>query len=369
MAELFDRFEINRMPRWPIMSRLVALSVVLHGMLLVAIFYIPTLRSVLHVAGSVAGLKFVSEDYDPTLVGERATVVQFPPHEKLYYPPDYFGAPEVAETTLTPEATVIQQAAPPPPPPVSYKPRRVRTPRQVAEPNPSPSPVSNEVAQAQPTPDASPTPEDEKQKAEEAELDKIAADNGVKRPPKINTKPFEDIGKEGKKLFDEGKLNLNSAIEVTAFAQLNSDGTLAEPVQLNWVTKSDQSTADLAQQLLTALSQSKVLGMLEGAKDVHLALKLDQQNISVKIMSDLASPEVAEKYAIGYGALLFAVRNKKEGTDEGALYKNLKVANDGSQFSISFEMPKDAAGKMIVDMLAKKAAKDAAAAAAAQSKS
>ena len=99
MSELFDRFEINRAPRWPLMSRLVALSIVLHGIFLVALVYVPQLSSMLHVAGEFAGIKFVSEDYDQTLVGERATVIQFAPHEKLYYPPDYFGAPEVAETS------------------------------------------------------------------------------------------------------------------------------------------------------------------------------------------------------------------------------------------------------------------------------
>ena len=98
MAELFENAEVNRVPRWPLMTRLVALSVVAHGLFLLAVVYVPTLRSMLYVAGNVAGIKFVSEEYDRTLVGQRATVVQFAPHEKLHYPPDYFGAPAVEET-------------------------------------------------------------------------------------------------------------------------------------------------------------------------------------------------------------------------------------------------------------------------------
>src|SRR4051795_1800300 len=129
MSELFDRFEINRVPRWPLMSRLVALSLVLHGVFLVAVVYVPTLRSLLYVASAVSGIKFVSEDYDPTLVGQRATIVKLEPHEKLYYPPDYFGAPEVAETTQL-DAMVVEQATPPPPPPAPvYRPRRPRVAR------------------------------------------------------------------------------------------------------------------------------------------------------------------------------------------------------------------------------------------------
>src|SRR3712207_8609184 len=133
MAELFDRFEINRAPRWPLMSRLVALSLVAHGLFLVAVVYLPTLRSLLFVASNVSGISFVSEDYDPTLIGQRATVVRLEPYEKLYYPPDYFGAPEVAETTQL-DAMVVDQTMPPPLPPPEpvYRPRRRREASVVA---------------------------------------------------------------------------------------------------------------------------------------------------------------------------------------------------------------------------------------------
>src|ERR1700749_5239823 len=112
MAELFDRIEINRAPRWPLLSRLLALSVVVLGLFIVALVYVPTLRNILYLASSMSGIKFVSEDYDRTLIGQRATIVQFKPHEKLYYPPDSFGAPAVAETTQL-QPMVVQQATPP----------------------------------------------------------------------------------------------------------------------------------------------------------------------------------------------------------------------------------------------------------------
>ena len=363
MAELFDRFEINRAPRWPLMSRLVALSVVLHGLFLVAVVYVPAVRSMLYVASKVSGIQFVSEDYDRTLIGQRATIVRLEPHERLYYPPDYFGAPEVGETTQL-DAMLVQQAAPPPPPPPMpvYRPRRprvARTPAATPEPSPTPSP---EAAQATPTPAPEAMTEDEKKA--EAELDRIAKEAGVKRPPRPNTLPFEELAQEGKKLFDEGKLNLDSAIEVTAAAPLNPDGTLGEPVDLKWVTASDENTARLAQKLLTALSQSKIFLLLEGAKQVKLGLKLDQQNISVRVAGELPSDTQATQFATGYGILLAAARSNKKGTKEGELYDNLKLDSSGKDFVMTFEMPKEAAGKMIQEMLAKKAGKAGAAAAA-----
>ncbi len=355
MTELFDRFEINRAPRWPLMSRLLALSIVVHGLFLVAVAYVPTLRSILFVASNMSGLKFVSEDYDPTLIGQRATIVRLEPHEKLYYPADYFGPPPAPETSAF-DPTFVQQAAPPMPPPMPapvYRPQRVRTPRVRPTPEPSPSP---ETAQATPTPSPSPMTEAEKQA--EAEMEKIAKENGISRPPgNINTKPFEDIAVKGKELFDQGKLNLSSAIEVSATAELNEDGTLKpETVKLNWVTASDENTAALAQQLVTALSQSKVLVVLKGAKTVTMALTLDQQDVSVKVMGELPDEGVAKKTADGYTTLVAIGRMAKKGTNEGELYNNLNFTNDGSRFTMSFVMPKDAAGKMIADMLAKKAA-------------
>lgn len=331
------------------MTRLVALSVVVHGLLLLAVVYLPTLRGLLYVAGNMAGIKFVSEDYDRTLIGQRATIVQFAPHEKLRYPPDYFGAPAVEEMTQI-QPTFVQQAAPPPPPVMTYRPRPVRVPRARPRPSPSPSP---EVAQATPTP----TPDAEQKKAD-AEMEKIAKENGIARPPIINTKPFEEIAFKGKELVDQGKLDLkNSAIDVAVTAERNEDGSLnPDTVHFDWKTASDENTAALAQQLVTALSQSKVLVLLKGAKTVTMALTLDQQNVSVKVMGELPSEDEAKKTSDGCAMMVGIGRLAKKGTNEGELYNNLHFNNEGKQFTMSFEMPKDAAGKMIADMLAKKAA-------------
>jgi hypothetical protein len=274
----------------------------------------------------------------------------------------------VAETTQL-DPVLVQQVAPPPPAPV-YRMRRARTPRVVATPEPSPSPAA-EVAQATPTPTPA-APQTEEEKRAEAEMERIAKENGIARPPgNINTKPFEDIAVEGKKLFDQGKLNLDSVIDVTATAELNEDGTLKpETVKLNWVTASDENTAALAQQLITAMSQSKVLVILKDAKNVTISLKLDQQTVKIAVMSDLPSEGDAMKTALGCSALVAIGRSAKKGTNEGTLYENLKFDSAGKQFAMSFEMPKDAAGKMISEMLAKRAGKpNATAAATPQTKS
>lgn len=347
MAELFDRFAVDHVPRWPLLSRLAALSVVLHGVFFVAVVYVPSLRALLRIAGSVSGIEMVSEDYDRTLLGRRATIIKLEPHEKLYYPVDYFGAPH--DPALDP--ALMAQAAPPPPPPVVIRPPR---PQPQAIPTPEPTPTPEQVAEITPTP----TPDEAQRKAADTEIDKVAQQYGVKRP-QVNTKPFEDLALKGKEMYEQGKLKLDSTVDVTATAERNADGTFKpETVRIDWASASDPATTELAQMLVTALSQSKALGVLEGVRDVRMALKLDQQNVSVRIANEFADEAAAGQQAEGYALLVAAARLTKSGTDEGELYKNLKISREGKQLIVTFEMPKEAAGKMISEMLARKAAKE-----------
>jgi hypothetical protein len=363
MAELFEKFSVERVPRWPLLSRLFALSLVLHGLFLVAVVYVPQARGLFLVAGQLSGIEFVSEDYDRSLVGQRATIVKLDegPHEKLYYPSDYFGAPADPAELISPDDPMLVQQAPPPPVMRRPRPARLPDPEPLPTPEPEASP-SPEVAQATPSPEASPTPADAARQTE-AQMDEVAKANNVERPPRINTKPFEEIAARGKQLFDAGKIKLDGAVGVTATAERDDDGTLKrETVKLEWEQATDETLAALAQEFVNAISESKVLSILKGAKDVRMTLRLDQQNVSVKISTEVESGARAEQMATGYGVLLLTARKAKQGTDEGELYNRLKVNSEGSDFVMTFEMPRDAAGKMIADMLAKKAA-------AAQSKS
>lgn len=364
MAELFERVDVDRVPRWPLLSRLFALSVVLHGLFLVALMYVPQMRGLALVAGQLSGIEFVSEDYDRSLVGQRATLIKLNegPYEKLYYPTDYFGAPVDPAMMMSPDDPTLIQTPPPPPPPVMRRPRR--TPAAAPTPDPAASPTP-ETAEGTPDPNASPTPAGADGQQAEVVMDQVAKANNIERPPRINTKPFEDITVKGKRLFDEGKLNLNGAVAVTASAERNEDGTLKrETVKLEWEQATDETLAALAQEFVNAVSESRVLGVLKGTKDVRMNLKLDQQNVAIRITTAVESGARAEQMATGYGVLLLTARKAKEGTDEGELYNRLKVDSEGSNFIMTFDMPRDAAGKMIADMLAKKAA----AAAAAQGK-
>jgi len=181
----------------------------------------------------------------------------------------------------------------------------------------------------------------------------------IKPPSSINTKPLADVALRGKQLVEEGRFGHNTTLDVTATAECNEDGTLKpETVELVWATASDEYTVEFVRQFFSAVSESRVLGSLEGAKSVRLGFKLDRQNFSLLVASELPSAEEAMKYVRGYSALIQIARLGKKGTPEGNLYEHLGFASEGKVFKISFEMPRDEAVSMIADILAKRAARN-----------
>jgi hypothetical protein len=187
----------------------------------------------------------------------------------------------------------------------------------------------------------------------EQEMDRIAKENGIARGPVVNTTRFLGVALTGKELYEQGKLKLDGPLEMTATAELNEDGTFKPGTLKLEATSSDGDTLFLAREILTALSQSRLFGVIRGAKDVRLSLRLDRENVSVQVANELPSEEEAARYAKGYGFMLAVARDKKKGTDEGEIYNALKFANDGKLFQIFFEMRRDLAGKMLADALAK----------------
>jgi hypothetical protein len=341
MAELFDRFAVDRVPRWPLLSRLLALSVVLHGLFFVAVAYVPTIQSLFHVAGSWAGVKFVDKDYDPSLVGQRATLIKVTePYETLYYPTDYFGAPALPEGMTAPDAMVVQQVQPPPPPaPVIIRPPRQR--RAKADPTPSP--------EAEPTPSPSPEVADgDASKKTEDELNKVARESDILRPPaenEVNLRPLKDVLETAKQMVAKNEISLNDTIELTVEADRKEDGSLEN---LKWgEAKGDPDAFKLAEQFVNALSKSQVLFFLKDTRHMLMTVKLDQQNVEVNVVSDTDTDARASTVSLGYRAMIGIAREAKKGTDEGEIFNNMNVKSEGKQVRMEFKMSREVAGAML----------------------
>ena len=185
-----------------------------------------------------------------------------------------------------------------------------------------------------------------------------AGESAGPRRPTVNVRPFEEIALEGKRLVENGKLGHDTVLDVSATAERAEDGRLKpESVKVEWRAGADEQLSELAQKVLVAFSESRVLGGLENVKAVRLALKLDRQNVSVLVACETPSETDAERYALGYGTLVKMGATIKRGTDEGSLYERLGFSSEGKVFKMTFGMPRAEAVRMIADMLAKRAAK------------
>ena len=90
MAELFANVEVNRSPRWPILSKLTAGSLALHALALASIFYVPAVRDTFNIAAMLSDTGYVDRAYTKTDIGEDVQMLERP-RELFHYPAGYFA--------------------------------------------------------------------------------------------------------------------------------------------------------------------------------------------------------------------------------------------------------------------------------------
>jgi hypothetical protein len=203
-----------------------------------------------------------------------------------------------------------------------------------------------------PTP--TPSAEDEKatQKVEE-ELDKLAAENGVKRPKEINTRPFKDLLVEAKKKKDSGELKLDGQIELTVEADRGSDGKLKNAKVTD--KRGDKELESIALGFISALSDSGVLDFLEDAKHpedtrhLRVTVKFDDKIVEVIASSEVGSPERAKTLERTFNGMIVGARiaahlKKKE---EEVYYNHSQVSSQDKEVSVKFSIPRAEMGALL----------------------
>ncbi|HYP53243.1 MAG TPA: hypothetical protein VEQ42_06860 [Pyrinomonadaceae bacterium] len=328
MAELFDKFEINKEQRWPRLARTVAGSLVVHALLVAAVLYVPTLRSALKIAGMLSDADYVEEDYTLADI-KNATIIRFS-REKLYYPPGYF--------TLNPNAPVAEVKE------VQPKPTPRPTPKPKPSPEATPEVARNADAQGDPA-GADADAQADGPKSEE-ELNKLADESKVKRFPKVNTKPFKDLLAKSKEMMERGELDLSGSITMTVEANRNDDGTLSDINVVHVSTKNPRLSA-LAIEFIRVLGASRALAALEGTRRLRMTVESTPARVSAVVTTRAESAERAREMETGYNFLLMLARMKKAQADEGAVYQNTKISARGDTLTLTFGMSRPAVTKML----------------------
>ena len=328
---LFQDFEVNSDPFWPRISKLLGGSVIFHALLILTIALVPPVRDALSLALIFSSGSIVDRPYTKTQIENEGDITEITT-EKFQYPEGYFAMDQIPLPTPTPTPPPVIASAPFTPVPV---------PPSQLDPfaTPKPSASASPLVAAKATPSPSPNAEDEaaRQKAEE-ELDKMAAENGVKRPREINTRPFKDLLVAAKKMKDEKKLNLDGQIELTVEADRDEQGKLTNAKVTD--KRGDKTLESVALDFVSALSDSGVLDFLEGTKHLKVTVKLDNQNVEVVAATEVDTEDRARQLERTFGGMIVLGRIVKHGKDEEVYYNHTQVSSNQKEVSVRFAIPR-----------------------------
>lgn len=349
--ELFENYRVDRVPRWPIMTRLAAGSIVLHAIFILVVLYVPAVRDALNIASIIAGSDYVDRDYKRTQIGDRAVIIELP-RDKFRYPDGYFNKEIATVPAPDPFAPVVVATAPPVVPPFANGKRNVITP-PVPEASASPSPATP-AATTDPTTTTAGT-----QSEVDRTLDQTAANFNIVRPDEnsVNKRPLREWLQRSNELKAQGKLDLSKAVEIVIVAKFDDKGQLTEPPEV--VQKSgDPVLSDVAKDMVGAIIDSNALSFLRDPKkqsfetrQLRFTIKMDQNVVMAIVETEVESPERAEQLALGYSLLLKGGEIQKQGQDEEIIYRNTKVTSNGKQIVVNFTLPRQQAGEMLKKQL------------------
>lgn len=358
MAQLFEKFEVNRDPRWPVLTKLVSASLVLHMAFLWAVIYVPVLRDTVNIAALIASTRFVDKDYQATQIADDVQIVEL---SKFRYPDGYFALEAQidgelpGQSALDPFAPrIISQAG--------------STPDVAPEASPSPSPEASPSPDASPGASASPsaaiaqgetnsnqnstqTTQAEAQK----QLEKTAAQNDVPLPDEnqINKKVLKDFAAYANDLKNQGKLDLNKPFEVVIEAELDEKGKLKNA---RFTKKDgDENLVELFGKMVAALNDSGFLMYLQPiSKDnpgatIKITVKQGEQEVLASVESETSSATRAETLAKVLNTMLIYGAGSRAGKDEEVIMKNTNATQDGKKIVVNFSMPRQS----VVDMIKK----------------
>ena len=364
MSELFANFEVNKQPRWPIISKLLAGSLVMHLIFVACALYIPGVRAAFNLASLIAGTRFVDKPYEKTEIGDDVQLVELP-SDKFHYPEGYFAPEGQTGMVVPPLAPVVPPFVAPVQPPVvqpelapspAPSPFAIATPFRVPRVSPSPAHV---IAQAKASPSPAQSPAMTADEAQ-TELDKVAEKNNLNLPKEneINKQAMKDFAIYANNLKKQGKLDLNQPFEIIIEAELDQDGKLKNA---KFTKKAgDENLVDLFGHMVAALNDSGFLVYLKpvdkdnpGSK-VVFTIKRGESEVLATVESEASSEDSARVLAKGFNMALALGAQTRAGKDEEVLLRNTSAESVGKKIVFNFTMPRQAVVDLIKKQLADK---------------
>lgn len=349
--ELFQHYQIETGPPRKRFLWLVSASLILHLSLVVCILYVPAFSQVVSLAGLFSDSDFVSENYQRARIRERATILDLRNYKRFEYPPQYFTGRLFVNADIVPRSAV--DVIKPAPTPVKSGPVKNKEEKINIKPRPTTTPEKDLVNNTAHQPELDDKLLNDKLangnltdgEAEEA-LNKQAESTGIKRFPKINTKPFQDLLVKASEMKNQGNLDLSGMVAMTIEADRNADGTL-ENIEINNSRTSDPQLKEIANEFIIALSASGILARLEDIKHLQLKLNLNQDEVNITAETEVESEARASEMARGFSGLLFIEKIRKRGQVQAQFMEKTKVKSNGRQLIVSLVMSRTEAGSLI----------------------
>lgn len=364
MSELFAHFEVNRELRWPLVSKLLAGSFVMHLLFVVCVLYIPGVRDAFNLASLIADTNFVDKPYEKTEIGDGVQLVGLTSN-KFHYPEGYFAV--AGQTPALPPLPplgplFIAQAQLPITVQSEFAPSPSPSPSPIATPSPTPGTTassSQTVAQVKASPSLTQSPAMTADEAQ-TELDKTAAKNNLDLPKEneINKKAMKDFAAYALEMKNQGKLDLDKPFEIVIEAELDQNGKLKNA---KFTKKAgDPNLVDLFGRMISALNDSGFLSYLKpidkdnpGSKLVF-TIKQGESEVLASVESEASSEESARLLAPVFNKLLSYGAGSRAGKDEEPLLRNTSAEPVGKKIVFNFTMPRQA----VVDLIKKQLGPD-----------
>jgi hypothetical protein len=172
----------------------------------------------------------------------------------------------------------------------------------------------------------------------------------VEKFPTINTKPFTDLLLRAKALRDAGQLDLSGNFAMEIEADRQEDGRLSNVSITSGATGSPELLR-LARDFIAAVSDGTLLAPLQGIHHFKMKLALDDKELSVRVLTEMPSELEASNMASGYNGLIFLGALSKKGKDEEAIFKSIRIAVEGRQLRLTFNMPRVTAGQLLSKLI------------------
>lgn len=336
---LFDDFEVNAQPFWPVVGKLLAGSVVLHAALVAAVVFIPPVRDALSIALVFSGGRFIDRPYNRTQIQDGAELETMTA-DRFRYPDGYW---------LIDQGGMLSM---PTPTPLPFLAQALKTPPVVSTPTPMPAATPAQVIAT----NGNGKPADPSAQTDAADKEKEKAEkSGIDFPEEgaINTRPFKDLAMHVEAMNKDGKFDLNEPFEIVIETALDEHGKLADPKIVK--KAGDANLVDLSAQLVAAMNDSGVLFYLKAINEdnpkskVVFTISQDTTEVVAKVESEAKSELTARTLVKGFdAALLYGIKNR-EGKNEEPFLRSTTAAQDGKKIIFNFRMPREA----VIDMIKK----------------